>query len=116
MKTCRNLTSCGDSQAELRARYIKAMKAHAKACKRAEAAGLSWLDPGFPRGPDLAPFCHLRCGAKGKRTGKPCPHTSIYANSRCKWHGGLSTGPRTAQGKARAALNGRRAGEPVDET
>ena len=110
MSTGAKPVSRDDPQAELRARYIKAVKAHAKACKRAEVAGLSWPDPGWPRGPDLAPFWHLRCGAKGKRTGKPCPHTGIYANSRCKWHGGLSTGPRTAEGKARAALNGRRAG------
>lgn len=98
-----------DPQAELRAQYIRAMKAHRRAREAAEARGLVWSDPGYPRGPDLRPFVDLRCGATGKRTGKPCPLTSIYANSRCKFHGGLSTGPKTTEGKARASHNsGRR--------
>ena len=105
MKTWENGSS-EDAQAELRRAYVTAFRAHALACKAAEAAGLIWMDKGYPRWPDMAPFEGLRCGAKGKRTGKPCPHTAIYANSRCKWHGGLSTGPKTAEGKARCALNG----------
>ncbi|WP_254209437.1 HGGxSTG domain-containing protein [Burkholderia multivorans] len=48
----------------------------------------------------------LTCGAK-TRAGTPCKLTALYSNGRCKLHGGLSTGPRTAEGKARAALNGR---------
>lgn len=46
------------------------------------------------------------CGAKTKLTGKPCRITQIYANGRCKYHGGLSTGPKSPEGKKRAALNG----------
>jgi hypothetical protein len=46
-----------------------------------------------------------RCGAR-TRNGKPCrnmvvnnPHTGKPSN-RCRMHGGYSTGPRTAEGKA----------------
>lgn len=45
------------------------------------------------------------CGAR-TRTGTPCRITLIYCNGRCKFHGGLSTGPRSKKGRARAALNG----------
>jgi hypothetical protein len=29
----------------------------------------------------------------------------VYENGRCRFHGGLSTGPKTAEGRARALLN-----------
>lgn len=45
------------------------------------------------------------CGAK-TRAGTPCKLKSIFENGRCKFHGGLSTGPKTAKGKRRSALNG----------
>jgi len=45
------------------------------------------------------------CGAK-TGAGTPCKLTSIYKNGRCKFHGGLSTGPTSAAGKQKAALNG----------
>jgi len=45
------------------------------------------------------------CGAK-TRTGTPCKLTSIYDNGRCRFHGGMSTGPTTQEGKRRSALNG----------
>lgn len=48
----------------------------------------------------------LRCGAKTKATGSPCKIKAIYSNGRCKFHGGLSTGARTAAGKKKVALNG----------
>jgi hypothetical protein len=35
----------------------------------------------------------LRCGARSKRTGKPCQGAAM-PNGRCKLHGGKSTGPR----------------------
>ncbi len=46
------------------------------------------------------------CGAKTRSSGQPCRITEIYANGRCKYHGGLSTGPKTAAGKQRSAQNG----------
>jgi len=42
-----------------------------------------------------------RCGAKTRR-GTPCQNPAIKKRSRCKLHGGKSTGPRTAEGKARS--------------
>jgi hypothetical protein len=48
------------------------------------------------------------CGGKGRRSGRPCQCKEIFANGRCKWHGGASTGPKTAEGKARSQSNLRR--------
>ncbi|MFC6378358.1 MULTISPECIES: HGGxSTG domain-containing protein [unclassified Tatumella] len=42
----------------------------------------------------------LRCEAK-TRAGTPCKRKDIYQNGRCKFHGGLSSGAKTAEGKAR---------------
>ena len=44
------------------------------------------------------------CGAK-TRAGRPCRRKDIYANGRCKLHGGLSTGPKTSGGKQRSSMN-----------
>ncbi len=42
-----------------------------------------------------------KCGAK-ERDGSVCQRTPVLPfNSRCRLHGGLSTGPRTDEGKAR---------------
>ncbi|WP_443024836.1 HGGxSTG domain-containing protein [Sphingomonas sp. Leaf37] len=46
----------------------------------------------------------LRCGALNRR-GDPCKRSDIYRNGRCKYHGGLSTGPKTAEGRGRARVN-----------
>lgn len=56
--------------------------------------------PSFPN-----EFHYLRCGAK-TRAGTPCKMKSIYSNTRCKLHGGLSTGAKTKEGKAKVAMNG----------
>lgn len=45
-----------------------------------------------------------RCGANAKSTKQPCRKKAL-TNGRCKLHGGLSTGPKTAEGKARALAN-----------
>ncbi len=42
----------------------------------------------------------LRCGAYSKRTGLHC-RAPAMSNGRCRMHGGVSTGPRTAEGLAR---------------
>src|SRR5262245_53050443 len=42
-----------------------------------------------------------RCGARSKRTGKPCRGAAM-PNGRCKFHGGKSTGPRTMEGLERS--------------
>jgi hypothetical protein len=43
------------------------------------------------------------CGAQ-TRKGTPC-RCKALANGRCRLHGGLSTGPKTPEGKARALGN-----------
>ncbi len=53
------------------------------------------------------------CGAK-RRNGQPCRAKVVRGFARCRMHGGASTGPKTAVGKARvgaavAAINRRRA-------
>lgn len=45
-----------------------------------------------------------RCGAKAKSTGHPCLARAME-NGRCRYHGGLSTGPKTKEGKIRALSN-----------
>src|SRR5262249_36705891 len=42
-----------------------------------------------------------RCGARSKRTGKPCRGAAM-PNGRCRLHGGKSTGPRTREGLERS--------------
>ncbi len=41
------------------------------------------------------------CGAKNRK-GLPCQCKKLYRNGRCKFHGGLSTGAKTPEGKARS--------------
>lgn len=45
-----------------------------------------------------------RCGAFARSTGKPCRMKALV-NGRCRLHGGLSTGPKTVEGKAKALAN-----------
>ncbi|MEO6422002.1 MAG: HGGxSTG domain-containing protein [Candidatus Nitrotoga sp.] len=54
----------------------------------------------------------ITCGARSKRTGHPCKNVSLYRNGRCKFHGGLSTGPKSKAGKRKAAKNGKKGGRP----
>ncbi|WP_419866566.1 HGGxSTG domain-containing protein [Methylomonas koyamae] len=35
----------------------------------------------------------MTCGAK-TRAGTPCQQKAIFANGRCKWHGGAAPAPR----------------------
>lgn len=46
----------------------------------------------------------IKCEAKSKQNNhKPCRQPVIKGKNRCRFHGGLSTGPRTTEGKQRAA-------------
>lgn len=40
----------------------------------------------------------VTCGAHARSTGRPCKAQAL-SNGRCRNHGGLSTGPRTAEGR-----------------
>lgn len=45
----------------------------------------------------------LRCNAQSKRTREQCKAPAMRGKSKCKFHGGLSTGPRTQEGRNRCA-------------
>jgi transcriptional regulator with XRE-family HTH domain len=49
-----------------------------------------------------ASTARVRCGAK-TRKGTPCRAKSEPGRKRCRFHGGLSTGPKTREGRARIA-------------
>ena len=70
-------------------------------CKRMAALGLA--GDGSP----LRRKDRPRCGAR-TRKGDPCLVRVEPGKRRCRFHGGLSTGPRTAEGKARIAAAQRR--------
>jgi hypothetical protein len=42
-----------------------------------------------------------RCSAKSKRSGEQCKKPALRGKAVCDFHGGRSTGPKTAEGKAR---------------
>ncbi len=44
----------------------------------------------------------FKCRALARSTGDWCRKRPVKGRTRCRWHGGLSTGPRTVEGKARA--------------
>lgn len=46
------------------------------------------------------------CGAYARSTGIPCKSKAL-ANGRCKNHGGLSTGPKTLEGRQAIGLANR---------
>ena len=51
-----------------------------------------------------------RCGAKTRR-GTPCQSPANKRNGRCRLHGGMSTGPKSAEGRAKIAAANLRHGE-----
>ncbi len=69
--------------------------------------------PDWPRNGQYPPVPEairgLSCGAK-TRAGTPCKRIDLYWSGRCKFHGGLSTGPLTEVGKAKARENGKLGG------
>jgi hypothetical protein len=50
------------------------------------------------------PLYSKRCSAYARSTGLPC-RAKALENGRCRNHGGLSTGPKTAEGKYKSILN-----------
>jgi hypothetical protein len=45
----------------------------------------------------------LQCNAKSKRTGNQCRAPAAKGKTKCRFHGGASTGPKTDQGRLRCA-------------
>lgn len=61
----------------------------------------------------MAPRSDSHCGAR-TRQGTACGQLSMV-NGRCRFHGGLSTGPKTAEGMARVrAANTKHGGRSQD--
>ena len=71
--------------------------------------GYSGPPPTYPELPD--DLVGMTCGAL-TRAGTPCKQKAIYGNGRCKFHGGLATGPTTEAGKEQCRINGRKGGRP----
>lgn len=46
------------------------------------------------------------CGAKKRSNGEPCKRHAVPGSSRCKLHGGKSTGPKNAAGNQNARKHG----------
>ena len=44
-----------------------------------------------------------QCGAEARTTGQPCKAKAL-TNGRCKNHGGMSTGPKTVEGRKALAI------------
>lgn len=75
-----------------------------------DAAFAEWAERGYvhppPNSPEYPEEClGMACSAR-TRKGTKCKQISVYANGRCKFHGGMSTGPKSKAGKRRSALNG----------
>jgi hypothetical protein len=94
----------------LRAKQVKALKAFYKdSTERFQ----EWVAGGYIGRPrECLPypeFCRdMKCEAK-TRSGHPCKNDGTsWANGRCKYHGGASTGPVTPEGKKRVSMNSRR--------
>lgn len=89
-----------------RALYVKWCRELRRVSEQIEDIGDD--NPEGPTDVRLPPFpeaAHgLACGAK-TRAGTPCRRRDLSSNGRCKFHGGLSTGPRTAAGRERALAN-----------
>ncbi len=77
-------------------------KLHRKALENRVAAHLGRGQPELAR-LELLRFAATRCGARTRR-GTSCQRKAL-ANSRCPNHGGLSTGPKTPEGRRRALMN-----------
>lgn len=92
-----------DPDKGLRTRWRAYHREYSAIVRAWQASGTHRPMPPFPAWPD--DFNDLRCGAK-TRAGTPCKRKDLMDSGRCKLHGGMSTGPTTAEGKARAALNG----------
>ncbi len=58
---------------------------------------------GMAQVPPLIPRSLLQCGAKTRR-GTPCRCRPVPGKRRCKFHGGMSTGPKTEAGKQRISI------------
>lgn len=71
-------------------------------CQAKRAPAHARMTPG--RAPPKAAL-RVPCGARRRRDGLPCEALSVPGKRRCRWHGGLSTGPKTIEGKKKSFSN-----------
>ena len=83
---------------ELMAHTIKLLGSEERARAMLAAGTLRLLVPKQRRAPESR---WMPCGAFARSTGKPCQAPGNGRGGRCKLHGGMSTGPRTEQGRQR---------------
>lgn len=106
----RQADACERQQSALRQRWVAYWKEVDRLCTEAQAAGLlpgEYRTPPFPE-----ELRGLACGARTKGSRAPCQLTSLYGNGRCKYHGGLSTGPTSDAGRQQSRENGKKGGRP----
>src|SRR6478672_11148771 len=84
--------------AELLAHAIELLGSEERARAMLAAGKLHLLVPKERRVPDTT---RKLCGAFARSTGKPCAAPGKGRGGRCKLHGGMSTGPKTEQGRQR---------------
>lgn len=77
-------------------------------CARARAYDFGKIIRKKAKGQNQQAAVRVVCGARRHRDGQLCEAKSEPGKRRCRFHGGRSTGPRTAEGKARALANLRR--------
>jgi hypothetical protein len=83
---------------ELMAHAIKLLGSEERARAMLADGTLRLLVPKERPKPDSA---RKLCGASARSTGKPCQAPGKGRGGRCKLHGGMSTGPKTEQGRQR---------------
>lgn len=79
-----------------RRRWRKYNELHRAVADQWRERGYTFPPPQYPTFPD--DLRALTCGAK-TRKGTPCKRKDLHKSGRCKLHGGLSTGPRTEEGR-----------------
>jgi hypothetical protein len=57
----------------------------------------------------------LQCQARSKRTGVQCRAPASKGKTKCRFHGGKSTGPRTPEGRTRCAQARTKHGQETTE-
>lgn len=87
-----------DVDTDRRRRLRKYNEEHHAVADQWRERGYTFPSPQFPTFPD--DLRALTCGAK-TRKGTPCKRKDLHKSGRCKLHGGLSTGPRTEEGRER---------------
>ena len=67
--------------------------------------GLGYTKKGWRQ---LIRFLRPVCEAEARQSGQPCKNPVVHGKLKCRLHGGLSTGAKTAEGRARIGESNRR--------